>query len=135
MTKEELRKKAIEALELAYVPYSHFRVGAALLTKKGEVFYGANIENAAYGCAMCGERNAIYNAYMHGVKKDDIEALAIVAECKRPVSPCGQCRQVISELFPLDKPIYLCTTKSEDILTMNVEKLLPYQFLKEDLNQ
>ena len=59
---------------------------------------GANIENSSYPLAMCAERNAIFNAYSNGVKKDDIIALCIVADCKRPVSPCGACRQVISEL-------------------------------------
>ena len=132
MTKEELVNKAIEARKLAYTPYSNFKVGAALVTKNGEVYLGANIENSAYGCAMCGERNAIYNAYMHGVKKDDIEALAIVADCNRPVSPCGQCRQVLSELFPLDKPIYLGNLNG-DITTTDIKNLLPYSFEKEDM--
>jgi cytidine deaminase, homotetrameric len=133
MTKEELVGKAIDALELSYSPYSKFRVGAALLTKDGEVYLGANIENAAYGCSMCGERNAIYNAYMHGVTQDDIEALAIVADCDRPVSPCGQCRQVLSELFPKDKPIYLANLKDE-IKVTTVDELLPYSFQEEDMN-
>jgi cytidine deaminase len=133
MTKEELVNCAIEAMDLAYVPYSHFRVGAALLTKTGEVFLGANIENAAYGCTMCGERNAVYNAYMHGVTREEIEALAIVAKCDRPVSPCGQCRQVLSELYPHDKPIYLANTKGE-IKETNVDELLPYSFEEDDMN-
>ena len=67
MNKEELIGIAIEARSLAYVPYSHFKVGAALLTKDGRVYKGANIENASYGLCMCGERNAIYHAYMNGV--------------------------------------------------------------------
>ncbi len=133
MDKEELVKYAIDAMKLAYVPYSNFRVGAALLTKNGKVYQGANIENAAYGCTMCGERNAIYNAYMHGVTIDDIEALAIVAKCNRPVSPCGQCRQVLSELFPKNKPIYLANTFGE-IKTTSIEELLPYSFEEDDMN-
>ncbi|MFA6666928.1 MAG: cytidine deaminase [Bacilli bacterium] len=133
MTKEELVSKAIEALDLSYSPYSHFKVGAALLTSDGEVYLGANIENAAYGCSMCGERNAIYNAYMHGHSQDDIEALAIVADCNRPVSPCGQCRQVLSELFPKNKPIYLANLNGE-IKEMTVDELLPYSFDEDDLS-
>lgn len=132
MKKEELLKKAIEAMELSYSPYSNFKVGAALVSKKGDVYLGANVENSAYGCTMCAERNALYNAYMHGVKKDDIEALAIVAECERAVSPCGQCRQVLSELYPEDKPIYLCNTNGE-IKVSSTKELLPYAFEKDDL--
>ncbi len=133
MTREELVAEAITAMDLAYVPYSHFRVGAALLTSDGEVYYGANMENAAYGCCMCAERNAVYNAYMHGISIDDIEALAIVAECSRPVSPCGQCRQVLSELFPHNKPIYLANTDGE-IKDTNVDELLPYSFEGDDMD-
>ena len=132
MDKIELVKKAIEAQELSYSPYSKFKVGAALLTKSGEVFLGANIENAAYGCAMCAERNAVYNAYMHKIKKEDIEALAIAADCDRAVSPCGQCRQVLSELFPVNKPIYLANNKMK-IKETTVDELLPYKFEESDM--
>ena len=65
MTREELICKAIEARDLSYSPYSKFAVGAAVLTSDGEVYLGANIENASYGLAMCAERNALYNAYCH----------------------------------------------------------------------
>jgi len=132
MDKIELVKKAIEAQKLSYSPYSHFKVGAALLTKSGDVYLGANVENAAYGCTMCGERNAIYNAMMHGVKKEDMVALAITADCERPVSPCGQCRQVISELFPSDATIYLSNNKLE-IKETNGKELLPYNFEEGDM--
>ncbi len=132
MTREELICKAIEARDLSYSPYSKFAVGAAVLTSDGEVYLGANIENASYGLAMCAERNALYNAYCHGITQEDIEALAIVADTKLPVSPCGACRQVISELFPSDKPIFLANLKG-DIKETSVEKLLPYSFDSEDL--
>jgi len=133
MTKDELINKAVEAMDLSYSPYSKFKVGAALLTKNGDVYLGANIENAAFGCTMCGERNAVYNAYMHGVTQDDIEALAIVADCARPVSPCGQCRQVLSELFPKNKPIYLANLLG-DVKETTIEELLPYSFEEDDIN-
>lgn len=132
MTKEELVCKAIEARDLSYSPYSKFAVGAAILTSDGEVYLGTNIENASYGLAMCAERNALYNAYCHGVAQEDIEALAIVADTKLPVSPCGACRQVISELFPSGKPIFLANLKG-DIKETSVEELLPYSFDSEDL--
>lgn len=132
MRKEDLVYHAIEAREMSYSPYSKFAVGAALLTSDGEVYLGANIENAAYGLTMCAERNAIFNAYCHGVTQDDIEALAIVADTDLPVSPCGSCRQVLSELFPHDKEIYLANLKG-DIKVVKIEDLLPYSFDSDDL--
>lgn len=132
MSKEELVLKAIEARDLAYVPYSKFAVGAALLTTSGEIYQGCNIENASFGLCMCAERNAIYNAYCHGISQDDIEALAIVADTDGPISPCGACRQVISELFPKDAPIYLANLNG-DIKETNAEELLPYAFESSDL--
>ena len=132
MTKEELILKAIEARELSYSPYSKFKVGAAVLTSDGEVYLGTNIENASFGLSMCAERNALFNAYCHGINQEEIEALAIVADTVLPVSPCGACRQVISELFPRDKPIYLANLNC-DIKITNVDELLPYSFDSSDL--
>jgi cytidine deaminase len=132
MDKQKLIKEAIKAMDNAYVPYSKFKVGAALLTKDGTIYHGANIENAAYGSAMCGERNAIYNAYNHGVKKDDIVALAIIGNTAKPISPCGSCRQVISELLPKEALIILTNMKG-DILEVNKEDLLPFAFDDSDL--
>ena len=132
MTKEDLVYEAIEARDLSYSPYSKFAVGAALLTKDGEIYRGANIENASFSLTMCAERNAIFNAYCHGVTQDDIEALAIVADTELPVSPCGSCRQVLSELFPHDKKIYLANLRG-DIKETTVDDLLPYSFDSDDL--
>ncbi len=132
MTKEELVQKAIEARKNSYSPYSHFAVGAALLTKDGRIFLGANIENASYPVCMCGERNALFSAYANGVKRDDIEAIAIVADTEEPVSPCGMCRQALSELFPKEGNIYLGNLKG-DIKTTNITELLPYAFSGDDL--
>ena len=132
MNKAELIKKAREARELSYSPYSEFAVGAAILTKDGQVFLGANIENSAYPLCMCAERNALYNAYMHGYKKDDFVALALIADTDTPCSPCGACRQVISELFPTDAPIYMANLKGDEKET-NIQDLLPYAFSEEDL--
>ena len=132
MKKEELVKKAVDARELSYSPYSRFKVGAALLTKDGQVFVGANIENSSYPLCMCAERNALYNAMIHGYKKDDFEALALAADTEKPCSPCGACRQVINELFPSDKPIYMANIKG-DIQETSVPKLLPFAFSEDDL--
>lgn len=132
MTKEELVKKAQEARKLSYSPYSHFAVGAALLCKDGEIFVGANIENSAYPLCMCAERNALYNAYMHGKKKEDFEAMALSAASDEPCSPCGACRQVLSEIFPADAPIYMSNLKGQ-IQETNVRELLPFAFSADDL--
>lgn len=132
MNKEELIQIAIKESERSYSPYSNFKVGAALLTKDNKIYLGTNIENAAYGLTMCAERNAIFNAYVNGVKKDDIEAIAIVADTDEPVSPCGSCRQVLSELFPINGKIYLGNFKGK-IQETNIIELLPFSFKKEDL--
>ena len=127
MTKEQLIAKAKEARELSYSPYSHFAVGAAVEMKDGQVFLGANIENSAYSLCMCAERNALYNAYMHGYKKEDFKAMALCADTDDPCSPCGACRQVISEIFPADAPIYMTNLKGE-VQKTNAKELLPFAF-------
>lgn len=132
MTKEELVELAKKEMERSYSPYSKFKVGAALLTKDGKVYLGTNIENAAFGLCLCAERNAIFGAYCNGVKKEDIKALAVIADTEGPVSPCGSCRQVMAELLNRDTPIYLANLKN-DIMVTNVEELLPYSFGGESL--
>lgn len=132
MSQEEIIKLAIEARNYSYSPYSKFAVGAALICKDGSVFMGANVENASYPLCMCAERNAIYNAMMNGKERDDFAALAVVADTKDPCSPCGACRQVISELFPREAPIYLGNLKG-DIAVTSVDELLPFAFDDSDL--
>lgn len=132
MTREELINKAKEARELSYSPYSNFKVGAALLTKDGKTFLGANIENSSYPLCMCAERNALYHAMLNGYKKDDFVALALCADTNEPCSPCGACRQVISELFPINAPIYMSNLKG-NIKETNANELLPFAFSGDDL--
>ena len=132
MDKKQLVKEAADARSLSYSPYSHFAVGAALLTKDGKVFKGANIENSSYPLCMCAERNALYNAMIHGYSKKDFVALAISADTDTPCSPCGACRQVISELFPKDGTIIMSNLKG-DTQETNVEELLPFAFSEDDL--
>lgn len=132
MTADELLSIAMEARDKAYTPYSHFQVGAAILCKDGSFYIGANVENASYPLCMCAERNAIYGAMMDGKTIDDFEALAVVADSKDPVSPCGACRQVLSELFPADKPIYLGNLRG-DVKETTIGELLPYAFDESDL--
>ncbi|MGP4080404.1 cytidine deaminase [Pseudalkalibacillus sp. R45] len=132
MTKDELIQEAIEARKYAYTPYSKFQVGAALLTEDGKVYRGANIENAAYSLCNCAERTALFKAYSEGDKT--FQALAVVADTKRPVPPCGACRQVISELCAPTMPVYLTNLKG-DTQELKVSELLPGAFSPEDLNE
>ena len=132
LSPEELLDKAKQARALSYSPYSHFAVGAALECADGSVFCGANIENASFPLSMCAERNAIYHALMRGKKKEDFVSLAIVADTDEPCSPCGACRQILWELFPLDAPIYLGNLKNETKY-VTAKELLPFAFKGEDL--
>ena len=134
MDKKQLIIKSMEARNLSYSPYSNFAVGAALLTKDGKVFLGANIENSSYPLCMCAERNAIYNAMLNGYRKEDFVALALSADTDGPCSPCGACRQVISELFPKDAPIYMSNIQGDEKAT-TIEELLPFAFSGDDLQQ
>jgi cytidine deaminase len=131
MNQQQLIEEAKKARERAYVPYSKFQVGAALLAEDGTVFHGCNIENAAYPMCVCAERTALFKAYSEGVKK--FVRLAVVADVKRPVPPCGACRQVISELCPPKMKVDL-TNMNGEIQTVTVEELLPGAFSAEDLN-
>jgi cytidine deaminase len=124
--------EAKKAMEKAYVPYSKFQVGAALLTEDGKVYQGCNIENAAYSMCNCAERTALFSAYAHGDRK--FKTLAVIADTDRPVSPCGACRQVISELCPNDMKVVL-TNLNGDIKEVTVEELLPGAFSPEDLHE
>ena len=94
----DLLERAKMAREHAYIPYSGFAVGAAVLTGQGEIYTGCNIENASYGATCCAERVALFKAVSQG--EQDIRAIAVVAGAKQPVPPCGICRQVMVELAP-----------------------------------
>lgn len=131
MNRKELIDHAFNAMKNSYAPYSQFHVGAALVTTDGRVFYGANIENASYGATNCAERSAMFSAYSNGVRKQEIQAIAIVADGETIASPCGICRQVMAELLNEDTPVYLSNGKKEMDLT--VKDLLPYAFTQEDL--
>ncbi|MBR8664425.1 cytidine deaminase [Bacillus paralicheniformis] len=131
MTKQELIAEALKAREFAYVPYSKFKVGAALLTEDGKVYKGCNIENAAYSLCNCAERTALFKAYSEGEKS--FKMLAVAADTLGPVSPCGACRQVISELCSPNMPVIL-TNLNGQIKEMTVQELLPGAFSSEDLH-
>ena len=126
-----LVEEAFKASKKSYAPYSHYHVGACVLLKNGQMIQGTNIENAAYGSSMCAERNAVYQAYCLGYRKEDIIALAIVSEKEPLVSPCGACRQVLAELLDEQTPIILgCKTYYE---VKNMHELLPRAFTGEHL--
>lgn len=132
MRTNELIEEAKKAREYAYVPYSKFKVGAALLTKDGKVYRGCNIENAAYSMCNCAERTALFKAYSEG--DTEFVALAVIVDAPRPVPPCGACRQVIFELCPSDMKVILANLNG-DIAELTVKELLPKAFSAEDLHE
>lgn len=132
MSKQKLIQDAITIRNKAYVPYSKFPVGAALLTKSGKVYTGCNIENAAYPVSCCAERVAIFKAIADG--ENEFTEMAVVADTKRPVPPCGSCRQVMSEFFESSVNVHL-TNLHNNTKTVTVEELLPFSFQPEDLEE
>ncbi|GAB6180074.1 cytidine deaminase [Desulfotomaculum defluvii] len=129
ITTEKLIEMAREARESAYVPYSKFKVGAALVTKEGKIFTGCNIENASYGLTCCAERTTIFKAVSEGHK--EFEALAVIADVPTVCSPCGACRQVMAE-FNGDMKVHMANLKGQYITT-TVGELLPGFFTAEDM--
>ena len=132
LSTQEIIIEAKKAQEKAYAPYSNFRVGAVLECKDGTIFYGANVENASYGLTVCAERNAIFQAVLNGYRSDDFIKLCLITDSNTIASPCGACRQVISEFFNKDTPIILSTSNGQ-VLTTNIGELLPYGFDGENL--
>ncbi|MGP1601510.1 cytidine deaminase [Treponema sp.] len=128
---DELVKIALKAREKAYVPYSHFKVGAALETKDGRIYEGCNIENASYGLTNCAERTAFFAALADGCRPGDFVKLAVVGQTEDVISPCGACRQVISELGA-DCEIVLANLEGK-MLKTNIQNLLPGAFGAKDL--
>ncbi len=100
VTRERLLRAARKVMKNAYAPFSHFRVGAAILTSKGQVFAGCNVENSSYGMTNCAERTAIFSAVAKEGPELEIRAVAVVNDHGVPCSPCGACRQVIYEFGP-----------------------------------
>ena len=126
-TLTDLLALARSAREQAYAPYSHFRVGAALLTRDGHRFSGCNVENASYGLCNCAERTALFSAVAAGCQPGDFVALAVIADTDGPVSPCGACRQVMAELCDGAMPV-LMANLSGDTQQTTVAALLPGSF-------
>ncbi len=129
MSNAELVKLAREAKEYAYVPYSRFRVGAAVLTSDGEVFTGCNIENASYGGTVCAERTALFKAISEG--KTKFSKIAVIGDLEDYTYPCGICRQVIAE-YGTDIEMIIAKGNGE-FRVHKLSELLPYAFTEKDL--
>ena len=122
--RQQLLDLARRAREAAYAPYSNFTVGAAVLTAAGEIFTGANIENASLGATICAERLAIFTAVAAGRRA--LTALAVIADTPDPVAPCGLCRQVLAEFSPDCVIIVANLAGRWQLLTL--KELLPLAF-------
>jgi len=127
---EKLIELALKAKEKAYVPYSKFRVGAALLTESGEIFTGCNVENASYGLTNCAERTAVFKAVSEGHTR--FKAIAVVADSKQYVSPCGACRQVLAE-FGQDIQVIIGDAAG-NFFSKTVSDLLPFTFTNKQMD-
>lgn len=130
MDKKQLMREALEARTYAYTPYSHYQVGAALLTKSGKIYRGCNIENAAYSPVICGERTAFAKAVSEGER--EFTAIAIVGgkegEKTETAPPCGVCRQVMMEFCDPASFQIILGTGEEDCRIYTLEELLPLGF-------
>ena len=123
-TQAELVEKAVKVREIAYAPFSKFKVGAAVETETGEIFTGCNVESASYGLTVCAERVAIWKAVSEGKKK--FSRIAVVADTEELTPPCGVCRQIIWE-FCGDVPVIMANLKG-DVETVQMKELLPRAF-------
>jgi len=122
MDKDVLIRSAVEVKKYAYTPYSHFAVGAALLTKSGKIFTGCNIENLSFRLTICAEEAAIAAAVAGGER--DFTAIAVVADSNEPAMPCGACRQVLAEFNP-NIEVMVATADGRQEETLLLSDLLP----------
>ncbi len=127
-SKQALVRAAAQARQRAVAPYSKFKVGAALLTKSGEIVTGANVESASYGLTCCAERVALFNALTAG--KRNFVAVAVVARARGGPMPCGACRQLLAEYAP-DATVWVADTrKLSAVKEFTVRELLPAAFVE-----
>ncbi len=131
--RQKLVDKARIVAQYAYVPYSHFPVGAAVLTEGGEIVSGVNIENASYGLTVCGERVAIQTAAALGHRS--ILALAVSAPRAAGTTPCGACRQVMNEFKPAQGEMLVLVDCHDSIMELPLSELLPKSFGPHDLDR
>ena len=126
--RQKLVVLAVNARQKAYAPYSHYSVGAALLTRAGLIYTGCNVENAAYPTTMCAERVAVFTAVAQGERVID----AIVVATSNGGSPCGSCRQVLAE-FGLDTLVICIDESGKVVIETDLRSLLPGAFTPQDL--
>ncbi len=126
--KATLIEAAVQVRDHAYAPYSRFYVGAAVQTRSGEIHTGTNVENASYGLTICAERSAISAAIAHGAQSGDITQVAIAIAAKHNGTPCGACRQVISEFASPDCQIVIMNLTSNTVTEYSLRTLLPDAF-------
>ena len=127
INKSKLIQAASKARECSVSPYSKFKVGAALLTKAGEIIIGANVESASYGLTCCAERIALFKALTDG--KNNFVAVAVVARCDGGPMPCGACRQLLREYTPDAKVFIADSDELKKVREFTVKKLLPSAFI------
>jgi cytidine deaminase len=126
---DDLSARALAARAMAYAPYSGYAVGAALRTRDGQVFVGANVENASYGLSVCAERTAIFAAVLAGAR--ELDSIAIATDSSPPASPCGMCLQTMAEFAP-DLSVTLVNGRGEQVACRLVD-LIPRAFRPKDL--
>ena len=122
--KKQLLEAALFAKQNAYVPYSHFPVGAALLGDNHQIYYGCNVENAAYGSTICAERTALTKAISEGCRH--FEMLLLISNSQEFIFPCGACLQMLAE-FSSDLTI-ICMNANQESIELCIRDMLPYQF-------
>jgi len=128
----DLYEKAKEVLPRSYAHYSNFKVAAAIRLKDGSIITGVNVENASFGLTNCAERTALFTAYTQGYRKEDIKEMVVTTEKDYLISPCGACRQVMSELMMPDTPVHMITSTGKTTTVKNKD-LLPLAFQESDL--
>lgn len=132
VNKETLLESARAVKSNAYMPYSKFPVGAALLLKDGSIINGVNVENVSFGATNCAERTAIFTAITKGYQKGDFQAIAISGATEDYLPPCSICRQVLVEFCTPDMPVYLTNAKKE-CKELTLKELVPYAFTELDM--
>jgi len=135
-SEKKSREKYVKLLEVAkkaslkaYAPYSNFKVGASILSKDGTSISGCNVENASFGLSNCAERTAVFKAISKGIT--DFEAIAIYADSKEHITPCGACRQVLAEFNP--KMVIICGSNDGTYILKSLDELLPHAFGRKEL--
>jgi cytidine deaminase len=129
--REKLLKLAAEARDHSYSPYSHYSVGAALLTKDGKIYQGCNIENASFTPTICAERTAFFKAIFDGVR--EFAAIAIIGSGDSPAFPCGVCRQVMSEFCDGEFVMIVANRDGSEVVVETLDQMMPHRFGPKDL--